>query len=487
MTKIRTRFAPSPTGRMHVGNLRTALYAYLIAKHEGGDFILRIEDTDQERFVEGAVEIINRTLEKTGLIHDEGPDKDGGVGPYVQSQRQAEGIYLEYARKLIEKGEAYYCFCDKKRLATLNQVVAGKEINVYDKHCLSLSKEEVAQKLASGIPYVIRQNNPTKGTTTFCDEIYGDISVDNAELDDMILIKSDGYPTYNFANVVDDHLMGITHVVRGNEYLSSSPKYNRLYEAFGWKVPTYVHCPLITDEEHHKLSKRCGHSSYEDLIEQGFLTEAVVNFVALLGWSPEGNEEIFSLDELVRIFDYHHISKSPAVFDYTKLKWMNGEYIKAMDEDRFYGMAEPYLKKALTRDLDLRKIASMVKTRIEVFPDICEMVDFLEELPEYDISMYAHKKMKTTVESSLEVLRELLPLLAQTQDYSNDGLYQLLLSYVEKKGCKNGYVMWPVRTAVSGKQMTPAGATEIMELLGKEETLRRIQRGIEKIENEAAK
>ena len=487
MTKIRTRFAPSPTGRMHVGNLRTALYAYLIAKHEGGDFILRIEDTDQERFVEGAVEIINRTLEKTGLIHDEGPDKDGGVGPYVQSQRQAEGIYLEYARKLIEKGEAYYCFCDKKRLATLNQVVAGKEINVYDKHCLSLSKEEVAQKLASGIPYVIRQNNPTEGTTTFCDEIYGDISVDNAELDDMILIKSDGYPTYNFANVVDDHLMGITHVVRGNEYLSSSPKYNRLYEAFGWKVPTYVHCPLITDEEHHKLSKRCGHSSYEDLIEQGFLTEAVVNFVALLGWSPEGNEEIFSLDELVRAFDYHHMSKSPAVFDYTKLKWMNGEYIKAMDEDRFYGMAEPYLKKALTRDLDLGKIASMVKRRIEVFPDICEMVDFLEELPEYDISMYAHKKMKTTVESSLEVLRELLPLLAQTQDYSNDGLYQLLLSYVEKKGCKNGYVMWPVRTAVSGKQMTPAGATEIMELLGKEETLRRIQRGIEKIENEAAK
>ncbi len=472
---------------MHVGNLRTALYAYLIAKHEGGDFILRIEDTDQERFVEGAVEIINRTLEKTGLIHDEGPDKDGGVGPYVQSQRQAEGIYLEYARKLIEKGEAYYCFCDKKRLATLNQVVAGKEINVYDKHCLSLSKEEVAQKLASGIPYVIRQNNPTEGTTTFCDEIYGDISVDNAELDDMILIKSDGYPTYNFANVVDDHLMGITHVVRGNEYLSSSPKYNRLYEAFGWKVPTYVHCPLITDEEHHKLSKRCGHSSYEDLIEQGFLTEAVVNFVALLGWSPEGNEEIFSLDELVRAFDYHHMSKSPAVFDYTKLKWMNGEYIKAMDEDRFYEMAEPYLKKALTRDLDLGKIASMVKTRIEVFPDICEMVDFLEELPEYDISMYAHKKMKTTVESSLEVLRELLPLLAQTQDYSNDGLYQLLLSYVEKKGCKNGYVMWPVRTAVSGKQMTPAGATEIMELLGKEETLRRIQRGIEKIENEAAK
>lgn len=483
MTKIRTRFAPSPTGRMHVGNLRTALYAYLIAKHEGGDFILRIEDTDQERYVEGAVDIIYRTLQKTGLIHDEGPDKDKGAGPYVQSERQANGLYLEYAKKLIDKGEAYYCFCDKERLATLNRVVAGKEINVYDKHCLSLSKEEVEAKLAAGVPYVIRQNNPTEGTTTFHDEIYGDISVDNAELDDMILIKSDGYPTYNFANVVDDHLMGITHVVRGNEYLSSSPKYNRLYEAFGWEVPVYVHCPLITDEEHHKLSKRCGHSSYEDLIAQGFLTEAVVNFVALLGWSPEMNEEIFSLEELVKIFDYHHMSKSPAVFDYTKLKWMNGEYIKALDDDRFYEMAEPYLKKALTKDLDLKKIAGMVKTRIEIFPDICELVDFLEELPEYDTSMYEHKKMKTTKASSLEVLEEILPELENTDDYSNDALYQLLLAFVEKKGCKNGYVMWPIRTAVSGRQMTPAGATEIMELLGKEESLNRIRKGIELLKN----
>lgn len=483
MTKIRTRFAPSPTGRMHVGNLRTALYAYLIAKHEGGDFILRIEDTDQERLVEGAVDIIYRTLAKTGLVHDEGPDKDKGVGPYVQSERQAGGIYLEYAKKLIDKGEAYYCFCDKERLATLNRVVAGKEINVYDKHCLHLSKEEVAEKLAAGVPYVIRQNNPTEGTTTFHDEIYGDISVDNAELDDMILIKSDGFPTYNFANVVDDHLMGITHVVRGNEYLSSSPKYNRLYDAFGWKVPVYVHCPLITDENHQKLSKRCGHSSYEDLIDQGFLTEAIVNFVALLGWSPENNEEIFSLDELVKIFDYRHMSKSPAVFDYTKLKWMNGEYIKAMDDDKFYEMAEPYLKKALTKDLDLRKIAAMVKTRIEIFPDICGLVDFFEKLPEYDPSMYTHKKMKTTAESSLEVLKELLPELEAQEDYSNDALYQLLLSFVEKKGCKNGYVMWPVRTAVSGRQMTPAGATEIMEILGKEESLKRIRKGIELLEN----
>ena len=424
------------------------------------------------------MDIIYRTLQKTGLVHDEGPDKDGGVGPYVQSERQKQGIYLEYAKKLIEKGEAYYCFCDKERLATLTRTVAGKEINVYDKHCLHLSKEEVEAKLAAGVPYVIRQNNPTEGTTTFHDEIYGDITVENAELDDMILIKSDGYPTYNFANVVDDHLMGITHVVRGNEYLSSSPKYNRLYEAFGWEVPVYVHCPLITDEEHHKLSKRCGHSSYEDLLDQGFLTEAIVNFVALLGWSPENNQEIMSMDELIREFDYHHMSKSPAVFDYTKLKWMNGEYIKAMDFDRFYEMAEPYLKQAIHKDLDLKKIAAMVKTRIEIFPDIVDMVDFFETLPEYDTAMYAHKKMKTTQESSLEVLSEVLPLLEEQEDYSNDALYATLLSYVEKKGCKNGYGMWPIRTAVSGRQMTPAGAPEIMEIIGKEESLARIRTGL---------
>ena len=480
--KIRTRYAPSPTGRMHVGNLRTALYAYLIAKHEGGDFILRIEDTDQERYVEGAVDIIYRTLKDTGLVHDEGPDKDGGVGPYVQSDRQKQGIYMQYAKQLIEKGEAYYCFCDKERLASLTQTVAGKEINVYDKHCLHLSKEEVEANLAAGKPYVIRQNNPTEGTTTFHDDIYGDITVDNAELDDMILIKSDGYPTYNFANVVDDHLMGITHVVRGNEYLSSSPKYNRLYDAFGWEVPEYVHCPLITDENHQKLSKRSGHSSYEDLIEQGFLSEAVVNFVALLGWSPEDNEEIFSLEELVKRFDYHHLSKSPAVFDYTKLKWMNGEYLKAMDFDRFYEMAEPYLKEAVKKDYDLKKIAAMVKTRIEIFPDIKEHVDFFDALPDYDVAMYTHKKMKTNAETSLAVLKDLLPRLEAQEDYTNDALYAVLSAYVEEKGYKNGYVMWPVRTAVSGKQMTPGGATELMEVLGKEESLTRIKKGIEKLE-----
>ncbi len=484
MTKIRTRYAPSPTGKMHVGNLRSALYEFLIAKHEGGDFMLRIEDTDQERFVEGATEIIYRTMEKTGLIHDEGPDKDGGYGPYVQSERMKTGIYMKYAKELIAKGEAYYCFCDKERLASLKtEVVDGKEIMIYDKHCLSLSKEEIEANLAAEKPFVIRQNIPNEGTTTFHDELYGDITVENAELDDMILIKSDGYPTYNFANVVDDHTMNITHVVRGNEYLSSSPKYVRLYEAFGWEVPVYIHLPLITDENHKKLSKRSGHSSFEDLLEQGFITEAIVNYIALLGWSPEDNTEIFTLDELIQNFDYHRISKSPAVFDMVKLRWMNGEYLKAMDLDTFYEMAEPYLKEVLTKDFDLKKIAAMVKTRIEVFPDIAEHVDFFEKLPEYDVAMYTHKKMKTNSETSLEVLKEVLPILEAQEDYSNDGLYQTLVKYVEEKGCKNGYVMWPIRTAVSGKQMTPAGATEIMEILGKEESLVRIRKGIELLEN----
>ena len=482
MSKVRTRFAPSPTGRMHVGNLRTALYAYLIAKHEGGDFILRIEDTDQERYVEGALDIIYHTLKETGLVHDEGPDLDGGVGPYVQSERQAQGIYLKYAKELVEKGEAYYCFCGKERLESLKQEVAGKEIIVYDKHCLHLSKEEVEAKLAAGVPYVIRQNIPNEGTTSFEDEIYGKIEVPNSELDDMILIKSDGYPTYNFANVVDDHLMGITHVVRGNEYLSSSPKYNRLYAAFGWDVPGYVHCPLITNEEHKKLSKRCGHSSYEDLIEQGFVTEAVVNYVALLGWCPSDNREIFSLEELVEAFDYHHMNKSPAVFDMGKLRWMNGEYIKAMDFDKFYERALPYLKEAIHKDLDLKKIASQVKTRIEVFPEIKELIDFYEEVPEYDTQMYCHKKMKTTEETSLNLLKEVLPLLEAQNDYSNDALFEALVAFGKEHGYKTGYIMWPIRTALSGKQTTPAGATEILEILGKEESIKRIHAAIEKLE-----
>lgn len=481
MKKVRTRFAPSPTGRMHVGNLRTALYAYLIAKHEGGDFMLRIEDTDQERYVEGALDIIYRTLEKTGLVHDEGPDKDGGVGPYVQSERQASGIYMKYAKQLIEQGDAYYCFCDKERLESLKTSVSedGTQIVNYDKHCLHLSKEEIEANLAAGKPYVVRINMPTEGTTTFHDEIYGDITVPNAELDDMILIKSDGYPTYNFANVIDDHLMNITHVVRGNEYLSSAPKYNRLYEAFGWEVPVYVHCPLITDENHKKLSKRCGHSSYEDLLDQGFVSEAIVNYVALLGWCPQDNREIFSLPELVEAFDYHHMSKSPAVFDINKLKWMNGEYLKAMDFDKFYELAEPYIKKVITKDYDLKKIASLIKSRIEILPDIKDQIDFFEAVPEYDTAMYCHKKMKTNEETSLEVLKEILPRLEAWDDYSNDALFGLLKGFAEEKSYKNGYVMWPVRTAVSGKQNTPGGATEIMEVLGKAESVERIKNAIE--------
>ena len=481
MKKVRTRFAPSPTGRMHVGNLRTALYAYLIAKHEGGDFMLRIEDTDQERYVEGALDIIYRTLEKTGLVHDEGPDKDGGVGPYVQSERQASGIYMKYAKQLFEQGDAYYCFCDKERLESLKTSVSedGTQIVNYDKHCLHLSKEEIEANLAAGKPYVVRINMPTEGTTTFHDEIYGDITVPNAELDDMILIKSDGYPTYNFANVIDDHLMNITHVVRGNEYLSSAPKYNRLYEAFGWEVPVYVHCPLITDENHKKLSKRCGHSSYEDLLDQGFVSEAIVNYVALLGWCPQDNREIFSLPELVEAFDYHHMSKSPAVFDINKLKWMNGEYLKAMDFDKFYELAEPYIKKVITKDYDLKKIASLIKSRIEILPDIKDQIDFFEAVPEYDTAMYCHKKMKTNEETSLEVLKEILPRLEAWDDYSNDALFGLLKGFAEEKGYKNGYVMWPVRTAVSGKQNTPGGATEIMEVLGKAESVERIKNAIE--------
>ena len=481
-TKIRTRYAPSPTGRMHVGNLRTALYEYLITKHEGGDYILRIEDTDQERFVEGATELIYDALRKTGLKHDEGPDIGGPVGPYVQSERQASGIYLDYAKKLIDKGEAYYCFCTPERLETLKKVIDGKEVTVYDKHCLHLSKEEVEKNLAEGKPYVIRQNNPTEGTTTFHDELYGDITVDNKELDDMILIKSDGFPTYNFANVVDDHLMGITHVVRGNEYISSTPKYNRLYEAFGWEIPKYIHCPLITDEDHHKLSKRSGHSSFEDLLEQGFLVESVVNFIALLGWSPEDNEEILSLDELIEKFDYHRINKSPSVFDYTKLKWMNGEYLKRMDDDKFYELALPYMKEAISKDVDFHKIAAMIKTRIEIWPDIAGMVDFFEKVPEYDNAIYYNKKMKTDAQTSLPVLKELLPLIESIDDYSNDNLFANIKQFIADKGYKNGYVLWPLRIALSGKEQTPCGGTEIMEVLGKAESIARIKAAIAKLE-----
>ncbi|HHT98002.1 MAG TPA: glutamate--tRNA ligase [Clostridiales bacterium] len=493
MNKIRTRFAPSPTGRMHVGNLRTALYEYLIAKHEGGTFVLRIEDTDQQREVEGAVDIIYRTLKDTGLIHDEGPDKEANYGPYVQSERQEKGIYIEYAKQLIESGDAYYCFCSKERLDTLRSHVGNveeadsekdfKEITKYDKHCMKLSKEEVNKYLNEGIPYTIRQNNPTEGSTTFKDEVFGEISVDNSELDDMILIKSDGFPTYNFANVVDDHLMKITHVVRGNEYLSSTPKYTRLYEAFGWEEPVYVHCPLITNEEHKKLSKRSGHSSYEDLIEQGFVSEAIINFIALLGWSPSNNQEIMSLDELIELFDYKNINKAPAVFDMVKLRWMNGEYIKKMDEQRYIEMAMPQIKEIITKDIDLKKIAMLVKTRIETFIDIKEMIDFFEEMPQYDISIFTHKKMKTNSENSLEVLEDLLPKFVELQDYNESNIEKVIKDYIGEKGIKNGQGLWPIRTAVSGKQNTPGGAYEIMTIIGKEESVNRIKRSIKMLKN----
>ena len=474
MSNVKTRFAPSPTGRMHVGNLRTALYSYLIAKHAGGTFMLRIEDTDQNREMEGAVDIIKRTMLETGLIPDEGPDNPGTVGPYVQSERVKAGIYMKYAKMLIEKGEAYYCFCTQERLDSLRREVDGKEIMMYDKHCLHLSKEEIEANLKAGKPFVIRQNVPNEGTTKFEDEIYGTIEVPNEELDDMVLIKSDGYPTYNFANVVDDHLMGITHVVRGNEYLSSAPKYNRLYKAFGWEVPTYVHCPLITDEEHHKLSKRSGHSSFEDLLDAGFVSEAIVNYVALLGWSPEDDREIFSLQELVENFDYHRMSKSPAVFDMKKMRWMNGEYIKAMAPESFYERALPEIRKVVTKDLDLKKIADMVKTRIEVFPDIDDMVAFFEALPDYDVSLFQNKKWKVTPEKAKKVLSDLLPLLEAQKDWSNDALYEVLKAYSQREEVKPGFTIWPVRIAVSGRQVTPAGATEIMEVLGKDESLLRI-------------
>lgn len=478
--KIRTRFAPSPTGYMHVGNLRTALYAYLIAKHEDGDFILRIEDTDQERLVEGAVDIIYNTLKETGLNHDEGPDVGGPVGPYIQSERK--DIYLEYAKKLVEKGEAYYCFCSKDRLDMLKEnAEALKRPFKYDKHCIDLSKEEIEENLAKGIPYVIRQNNPTTGTTTFTDVIYGKISVDNSELEDMILIKSDGLPTYNFANVVDDHLMGITHVVRGNEYLSSSPKYNRLYEAFGWDVPVYVHCPPIMKDQHNKLSKRNGDASFGDLIDKGYLKEAVLNYIALLGWNDGSNEEIFTLEELIKKFDYKDISKSPAIFDNAKLKWMNGEYIRKLSLDEFHELAMEQYKKVLHKDFDFKFISELLHTRCELLNDIPEQIDFLEELPEYTTDLYVHKKMKSTVETSLENLERVLPILEaiDEKDWTMDNIHDKVFELIKSLEIKNGQMLWPIRTALSGKSFTPGGAFEIAILIGKEESLKRMHKGIE--------
>lgn len=479
--KVRTRFAPSPTGYMHIGNLRTALYAYLIAKHEGGDFLLRIEDTDKNREVEGAIDVIYKSLKLANLAHDEGPDIGGPVGPYVQSERVKSGIYMEYAKQLVEKGAAYYCFCDEERLNSLKQEVNGEVVSMYDKHCLHLSKEEIEKNLASGMPYVIRQNNPTIGTTKFNDDIYGEIEVDNIELDDMVLIKSDGYPTYNFANVVDDHLMGITHVVRGNEYLSSTPKYNRLYEAFGWDIPVYIHCPPITDENHKKLSKRSGSASFEDLLNQGFLTDCIVNFVALLGWSPNENIEIFDLEQMIKLFDYKRISKSPAVFDNIKLRWMNGEYIKSMDNAEYLSKAMPEIDKVIKKNIDKQKIATFVKTRIETFNDIPDKVSFFEKVNDYDNNLYINKKNKLDIVESKNILEKVLVLLKEVDDYSNDNLFKVLSEFGTANEIKTGKLMWPIRIALSGLENTPAGATEIASVIGKEETIKRIETAIDKL------
>ena len=480
---VRTRFAPSPTGYMHVGNLRTALYAYLTAKSMGGKMILRIEDTDQERQVEGAVDIIYNTMRDTGLLWYEGPDIGGPVGPYVQSERM--GIYKEYALKLVELGAAYYCFCDKERLEEVRELQKASGIAPqYDRHCRNLTPEEVQAKLDAGEPYVIRQKVPLEGTTTFDDVVYGSITVENSTLDDQILLKADGFPTYNFANVVDDHLMGITHVIRGSEYLSSAPKYNLLYEAFGWEIPIYMHCPPVMKDATHKLSKRNGDASYQDLVAQGYLKEAILNYILLLGWSPKGEKEVFSLPEMIEAFDIHGISKSPAIFDTVKLRFLNGEYIRALTPEQFHDMALPWIRKGVKReDVDTKLIASLLQPRCEVLGDIPEQLDFIDELPDYSTDLYVSKKMKTNEETSLEILRQILPVMEAMDDFSDEAVHTAMFDLIAKLGVKNGYLLWPLRIALSGKQFTPGGGVEIAAILGKEESLKRLKKGIEKLEN----
>ena len=482
MNEVRTRFAPSPTGYLHIGGLRTALFTYCIAKKAGGKFILRIEDTDQERYVEGANEVIYRTLRAVGLDWDEGPDVGGNYGPYIQTERR--GIYKEYAEKLVELGGAYYCFCDKERLAELKAVQEASGVNpMYDRHCRNLSPEEVKAKLDAGTPYVIRQKVPLDGTTTFHDVLYGDITVENSTLDDQVLLKTDGLPTYNFANVVDDHLMGITHVVRGNEYLASAPKYTLLYEAFGWEEPVYIHVEHIMRDKQHKLSKRDGDASYEDFINKGYLSEAIVNYIALLGWSPKGEREIFSLKELIEEFDISGLSKSPAIFDPLKLKAMNGEYIRALSPEKFAEYAEPYIRQTCKGDFDIAKIAALLQPRTEVLSEIPDQVDFFDEMPSYDLALYENKKMKTNRETALEVLKKVLPVLENITDWNFDVLHDSLFNLIGEMGVKNGYVLWPVRVAISGKQFTPGGAIEVAEIIGKDETLSRMKRSIEMLRN----
>ena len=481
MAKVRTRFAPSPTGFMHVGNLRTALYEYLVAKSQDGTFVLRIEDTDQERYVEGAVDVIYKTLETAGLKHDEGPDIGGDYGPYVQSERK--DMYLPYAEQLIKEGKAYRCFCTKERLEKIQSETVG---GGYDRHCRDLSEEEIQKNLDAGIPYVIRQKMPIEGSTTFTDAVFGEITVENSELQDQILIKQDGYPTYNFANVIDDHTMGITHVVRGSEYLSSTPKYNLLYEAFGWEIPTYIHLPLINgkneDGSVSKLSKRHGSTGFEDLIKEGYLPEAIINYIALLGWCPKDNREIFTLDELCKVFDISGISKSPAVFDYDKLEWFNGEYIKAMTDEEFAAIAEPYFKEALgDAPVDHLKIAAILKQRTTKLTDIPEKIDFFKALPAYEKELYINKKRKTNLENAPVMLKAVYDELSALPAWESDQIHDALINLAQKLEVKNGTVMWPARISVAGKTVTPGGAIEILDILGREESLRRMELGLEKL------
>ncbi|MGI6012690.1 MAG: glutamate--tRNA ligase [Oscillospiraceae bacterium] len=479
--EVRTRFAPSPTGYMHVGNLRTALYTYLIARKNGGKFILRIEDTDQNRLVEGATDVIFKTMKDCGLHHDEGPDVGGPVGPYVQTERRF--LYGKYAELLIERGGAYRCFCDKNDAEEVAETEEG-EIHKYDGRCSRLSQEEIAANLAAGKPYVIRQKIPRTGTTTFQDEIFGEITVPNDTLDDNVLIKSDGLPTYNFANVIDDHLMGITHVVRGSEYLSSAPKYNLLYRSFGWDIPKYVHCSPVMRDQHNKMSKRHGDPSYEDLLEQGYLTDAIVNYVALLGWSPGGEQEIYSLKELEEAFDLHGISKSPAIFDIEKLKYFNSEYIRAMTPEQFAAVSEPYIRSAVKNPaIDAAEISTLLQQRCERLTDIPEKLDFFDELPAYDIALFVHKKSKSDETSSLEMLNQTIPVFDGIVSWTNEAVHDALINLAASLEVKNAKLMWPVRIAAAGKAVTPGGAVEICHILGKEETIRRLRIGVEKLTN----
>ena len=479
---IRTRFAPSPTGYMHVGNLRTALYTYLMAKHDDGIFILRIEDTDQGRYVEGAVDVIYNTLRETGLLWDEGPDIGGPVGPYVQSERM--GMFKQYAEQLVAEGKAYYCFCTEERLEALHaEQRAHGEMTHYDGCCRDLPREEVEKRLAAGEPYVIRQKIPREGVTGFDDMVYGHIEVNNSEMDDQILIKTDGMPTYNFANVVDDHLMGITHVIRGSEYLSSTPKYNLLYQAFGWNIPNYIHCPPVMKDAQNKLSKRNGDASYQDLVAKGYLKEAVLNYILLLGWSPKGEREIFTLPEMIEVFDESGIGKAPAIFDPAKLRYINAEYIRAMSEEAFFEKAEPYIDSVVKTPCNKALLAQVLHQRCELMSDIPEQIDFIDEMPEYDLAMYTNKKMKTTAETAKEALEAILPVLEAipADGFTRDAVHAALFALIEEKGVKNGFMLWPLRVAVSGKQFTPGGGIELAAVLGKEKAVARVKAAIQRL------